>query len=67
MLMVLTRVMFINPINQNHRRLSQVLPSDYVRERDIEIVLSEMAEQVAIRMRREHPESYYCFHLCDLL
>lgn len=33
---------------------SQVLPHDYVKQRDIEIVLSEMAEQVAIRMRREH-------------
>ena len=31
---------------------SQVLPRDYVRQRDIEIVLREMAEQVAIRLRR---------------
>ena len=31
---------------------SQVLPRNYVRQRDIEIVLREMAEQVAIRMRR---------------
>ena len=31
---------------------SQVLPRDYIRQRDIEIVLREMAEQVAIRLRR---------------
>lgn len=31
---------------------SQVLPRDYVRQRDIEIVLREMVEQVAIRLRR---------------
>ncbi|WP_392461910.1 Y-family DNA polymerase [Streptococcus parasuis] len=31
---------------------SQVLPRDYVRQSDIELVLREMAEQVAIRLRR---------------
>lgn len=31
---------------------SQVLPRDYVKQRDIEIVLREMAERVAIRLRR---------------
>ncbi|MFS9016749.1 Y-family DNA polymerase [Streptococcus cristatus] len=31
---------------------SQVLPRDYVEKREIEIVLREMAEQVAIRLRR---------------
>ena len=31
---------------------SQVLPRDYFRQRDIEIVLREMAEQVAIRLRK---------------
>lgn len=31
---------------------SQVLPRDYVDQREIEIVLREMAEQVAIRLRR---------------
>ena len=31
---------------------SQVLPRDYVEQREIEIVLREMAEQVAIRLRR---------------
>ena len=36
---------------------SQVLPRDYVRQRDIEIVLTEMAEQVAIRMRHEHKKA----------
>ena len=34
-----------------------MLPRDYVKQRDIEIVLSEMAEQVAIRMRREHQKA----------
>ncbi|CAM3351355.1 Y-family DNA polymerase [Streptococcus pluranimalium] len=32
---------------------SQVLPKDYHRQEDIELVLSEMAEQVAIRLRRK--------------
>ena len=31
---------------------SQILPRDYVKKRDIEIILREMAEQVAIRLRR---------------
>ena len=31
---------------------SQILPRDYVKRRDIEIILREMAEQVAIRLRR---------------
>ena len=31
---------------------SQILPRDYVKLRDIEIVLREMAEQVAVRLRR---------------
>ena len=30
---------------------SQVLPRDYVKQQEIELVLSEMAEQVAIRLR----------------
>lgn len=33
---------------------SQVLPRDYLRQSDIELVLQEMAEQVAIRLRRAH-------------
>ncbi|HFI0081936.1 TPA: Y-family DNA polymerase [Streptococcus suis] len=33
---------------------SQVLPKDYLRQSDIELVLREMAEQVAIRLRRAH-------------
>lgn len=33
---------------------SQVLPKDYIHQRDIEIVLAEMAEQVAIRLRKRH-------------
>ncbi|MFS9107637.1 Y-family DNA polymerase [Streptococcus infantis] len=31
---------------------SQILPRDYVKQRDIEIILREMAEQVAVRLRR---------------
>jgi len=31
---------------------SQVLPRDYIKPRDIEIILREMAEQVAVRLRR---------------
>ncbi|EGE54536.1 Y-family DNA polymerase [Streptococcus parauberis] len=31
---------------------SQVLPRDYVKQREIELVLGEMAEQVAIRLRK---------------
>lgn len=31
---------------------SQVLPRDYFRQKEIEIVLSEMAEQVAVRLRK---------------
>ena len=34
---------------------SQILPHDYIHQEDIEVVLSEMAEQVAIRLRRRHP------------
>jgi len=33
---------------------SQVLPRDYVKQVDIELILREMAEQVAIRLRRAH-------------
>ena len=36
---------------------SQVLPRDYTRQSDIELVLREMAEQVAIRLRREHKKA----------
>ncbi|WP_438466058.1 Y-family DNA polymerase [Streptococcus pluranimalium] len=36
---------------------SQVLPRDYHRQSDIELVLREMAEQVAIRMRRQHKKT----------
>lgn len=36
---------------------SQVLPKDYVQQRDIEIVLSEMAEQVSIRLRKAHKKA----------
>lgn len=43
-----------NPYKPKSKGLgnSQVLPRDYVRQRDIEIVLREMAEQVAICLRR---------------
>lgn len=36
---------------------SQVLPTDYIRQREMEIVLAEMAEQVAIRLRHEHKKA----------
>ncbi|MDO5301935.1 MAG: Y-family DNA polymerase [Tissierellia bacterium] len=36
---------------------SQVLPRDYVKIQEMEIVLSEMAEQVAIRLRRIHKKA----------
>lgn len=36
---------------------SQILPHDYVHQVDIELVLSEMAEQVAIRLRRAHKKA----------
>lgn len=36
---------------------SQVLPKDYIQQRDIEIVLSEMAEQVSIRLRKAHKKA----------
>ncbi|HFU4117453.1 TPA: Y-family DNA polymerase [Streptococcus suis] len=36
---------------------SQVLRKDYTRQSDIELVLREMAEQVAIRLRRRHKKA----------
>lgn len=36
---------------------SQVLPKNYYKQTDIELVLSEMAEQVAIRLRRAHKKT----------
>lgn len=33
---------------------SQILPKDYIKQSDVEIVLREMAEQVAIRLRKRH-------------
>ena len=36
---------------------SQVLPRDYTKQRDIEIIMREMAEQVAIRLRRAHKKT----------
>lgn len=43
-----------NPYKPQSKGLgnSQVLPRDYDKKRDIEIILREMAEQVAIRLRR---------------
>lgn len=43
-----------NPYKPKSKGLgnSQVLPQDYDKKRDIEIILREMAEQVAIRLRR---------------
>lgn len=36
---------------------SQVLPKDYYRQEDIELVLAEMAEQVAIRLRKRRKQT----------
>ncbi len=36
---------------------SQILPRDYIHQEDVEVVLSEMAEQVAIRLRRRHKKT----------
>lgn len=36
---------------------SQILPKNYYKQTDIELVLSEMAEQVAIRLRRVHKKT----------
>lgn len=36
---------------------SQVLPKDYYKQTDIELVLSEMAEQVAIRLRKRRKKT----------
>ena len=36
---------------------SQVLPKDYHLQKDIELVFSEMAEQVAIRLRKRHKKA----------
>ena len=43
-----------NPYSPKERGIgnSQILPRDYQRQKDIELVLMEMAEQVAIRLRR---------------
>ena len=45
-----------NPYKPKSKGLgnSQVLPRDYVKQVDIELILREMAEQVAIRLRRAH-------------
>ncbi|MFV8211841.1 Y-family DNA polymerase [Streptococcus pluranimalium] len=36
---------------------SQVLPRDYIRQYDVELVLREMAEQVAVRLRKRHKKT----------
>ncbi|MBG8499977.1 type VI secretion protein ImpB, partial [Enterococcus faecium] len=41
---------------------SQVLPRDYTRRNEIELVVKEMAEQVAIRIRQHHCKTG-CVHL----
>ena len=48
-----------NPYKPNSKGLgnSQVLPRDYVKQVDIELILREMAEQVAIRLRRARKKS----------
>ena len=46
---------------------SQILPYDYHLQADIELVFREMAEQVAIRLRREKKEDPAGLHSCLLL
>ncbi|MGM0241325.1 Y-family DNA polymerase [Enterococcus sp. AZ103] len=41
---------------------SQVLPKDYVRKEEIELIIKEMAEQVAIRIRK-HKCKTQCIHV----
>ena len=36
---------------------SQILPRNYTKQDEIELLLSEMAEQVAIRLRRSHQQT----------
>lgn len=36
---------------------SQILPRDYYEQAEVELVLSEMAEQVAIRLRKNHKQA----------
>lgn len=36
---------------------SQILPRNYTKQEEIELLLSEMAEQVAIRLRRSHQQT----------
>lgn len=36
---------------------SQILPRNYTKQTDIELLLSEMAEQVALRLRRSHQQA----------
>lgn len=57
--MVSMNLWFANLISLNLRDLgnSQVLPRDYDKQEDIELVLREMAEQVAIRLRREKKQA----------
>ena len=46
---------------------SQILPYDYHLQADIELVFREMAEQVAIRLRRKKKEGPAGLHSCLLL
>ena len=61
--MGLTKAMFIDLITKvkRDRKLSS-LPRDYVKQRDIEIILREMAEQVAVRLRRAGKKSNSSFY-----
>lgn len=44
------------PIEKSYGN-SQVLPRDYVRQAEIEVVIREMADQVAARIRRHHAQT----------
>lgn len=49
----------LEPYRPKHKGIgnSQILPKNYYRQSDIELVLSEMAEQVAIRLRKIHKKT----------
>ena len=64
MLMGLTKSNVHKPYKPKSKGIgnSQVLPRDYVKQRDIEIILREMAEQVAVRLRRAGKKSNSRFY-----
>ena len=59
MLTALMKVTFTSPTSLSLRALAilRFLPRDYRKKADIELVFREMAEQVAIRLRRAHKKA----------